>query len=92
MGKVSVNYGTSAIGVTGGVTDLTRRHVTAGSVPVPGSGVALEPTVSVNDQRDGFCEGNDGTCRARPAKGTEWCIGHLRSIQGVQRSNRELED
>lgn len=31
--------------------------------------------------RTGLCAGNDDTCGARRAKGTEYCIGHLRSIE-----------
>ena len=27
------------------------------------------------------CKGNEGTCKAHPAKGTDYCIGHLRSIE-----------
>lgn len=31
-------------------------------------------------QREGMCIGNDDTCGARRAKGTEYCAGHLRSL------------
>lgn len=29
----------------------------------------------------GLCAANDDTCMARPAKGTPYCAGHLRSIE-----------
>lgn len=31
--------------------------------------------------RSKLCIGNDDTCGARRAKGTEYCIGHLRSLE-----------
>lgn len=31
-------------------------------------------------ERAGKCIGNDDTCGARRAKGTEYCVGHMRSL------------
>lgn len=30
--------------------------------------------------REGRCKGNDNSCKAYAAKGTEYCAGHLRSL------------
>jgi hypothetical protein len=39
----------------------------------------FDPKSLLPPSRDGFCRENDDTCKARQAKGTDYCIGHLRS-------------
>ena len=39
--------------------------------------VPVKPRVDTS--RDGFCVAKENTCRARKAKGTDYCAGHLRS-------------
>ena len=34
-------------------------------------------------QRVGFCKGNDNTCKARPVKGGDLCVGHQRAADKV---------
>lgn len=44
-----------------------------GTAPAPASGIEFEGNLK--------CAANHGTCSAPRAKGTELCIGHLRSLQ-----------
>jgi hypothetical protein len=40
-----------------------------------------DPRVALKaKEREGKCIGNDDTCGARKAKGTDWCVGHMRSL------------
>ena len=78
MSQLAVSYGRNAVQANSGGIKPGVSVAATGAVASPGSGVSLE-TETVDDTRDGFCQGNDGTCRARAAKGTEWCVGHLRS-------------
>lgn len=41
-------------------------------------------------KREGKCIGNDNTCGARKAKGTEHCVGHLRGL-GLLETKTERE-
>lgn len=57
------------------------------------SNVRRFPNDEVVEARDGLCTANDDSCRARKAKGTEFCIGHLRSMEkqsGEQSEQDEL--
>jgi hypothetical protein len=41
----------------------------------------VDPRIALKaQQREGRCIGNDDTCGARKAKGTDWCVGHMRSL------------
>lgn len=80
MGRVGVNYGRVGVPVYGGPSGSNRLSAVGGARPVPGSGHSL-PTEHENP-REGFCRANDNTCGARKAKGTDLCIGHLRSSGG----------
>ena len=83
MSQLAVSYGSNAVPVNNGGVQPDMTRAAAGAVPSPGSGINLEPEIEqvfeIDPERIGFCQGNAGTCRARPAKGTEWCVGHLRS-------------
>lgn len=78
MSQLAISYGQNAVPAMSGSADSSRiKHATS-AVPAIGSGVNL-PTIS--DAISG-CHGVTKTgdsCNARPAKGTEWCVGHLRS-------------
>jgi len=78
--QVAISYGSNAVPVMGGDTSSTRvRHQNV-AVPSPGSGASL-PTKTIVDEHIG-CSGMTKLgepCRARPANGTSWCAGHLRS-------------
>jgi hypothetical protein len=39
----------------------------------------FDPRSLLPPSRDGFCRANEDSCKARQAKGTEFCYGHLRS-------------
>ena len=80
-----MTYGANAVPVMGGSADPTRRVAAAGARPAIGSGSGLAGPAPVEtavepDRR--HCAGitKQGIpCGAPPAKGTEWCAGHLRS-------------
>jgi hypothetical protein len=75
MKVLAVSYGKNAVGVNSkGVANTGRRSAPAGAVLAPGYSTAKK-----EPDRTGLCVGNDNTCGARQAKGTEWCAGHLRS-------------
>lgn len=41
----------------------------------------VDPRIALKArEREGKCLGNDDTCGARKAKGTDYCVGHLRSM------------
>lgn len=78
MSQLAVCYGPNAVPVMGGTTDSSRVKHQSAAVPAIGSGASLPtrtPTVAgcsgLNKQGD--------PCGARPAKGTDWCVGHLRA-------------
>ena len=74
MKVLAVSYGKNAVNVNSkGVPDTGRRSVPKGAVAVGGYTTTKKP------DRTGLCIGNDNSCGARQAKGTEWCAGHLRS-------------
>ena len=80
MKAIAVSYGTNAVPVMGGNVDSSRIKHQNSAVPMPGSGSAL-PTVTSIDEHIG-CAGVTKVgepCKARPANGTGWCAGHLRS-------------
>ncbi len=77
MKRIAVGYGKDAVSIyNGGVQDTSRRSVAVSAVPMPGANIVPAPA---KKDRSGLCMGNDDTCGARRAKGTEWCAGHLRS-------------
>lgn len=51
------------------------------SSEVPGS--RLAPPSGPYLGRGNFCAANDDTCEGRKAKGTDYCMGHLRSRGGA---------
>lgn len=57
------------------VTTAMPAHIQAGTSLAPFSGVAYER------DSDDFCRAKDNTCGARKAKGTDYCVGHLRSME-----------
>lgn len=80
MRQIAVSYGSNAIPVAGGSLDSSRIRFQNPAVPAIGSGSALS-TETVVDKYVG-CSGVTKVgepCKARPANGTEWCAGHLRS-------------
>jgi hypothetical protein len=82
MARVGLTYGTNAVPAGGGTTDSSRIRFQNAAVPMPGSGASLPTKAPVVEEHLG-CAGttkSGGNCKARPAKGTEWCIGHLRSM------------
>lgn len=56
------------------VTTAMPAHIQTGTSPAPFTGVDYERDT------DDFCRANDNTCRGRKAKGTDYCMGHLRSF------------
>lgn len=80
MRQIAVGYGSNAIPAMGGDMATGRTQHQVAAIPMPGSGAAL-PTETVVDKHVG-CAGMTKVgepCRARPANGTNWCAGHLRS-------------
>lgn len=80
MRQIAIGYGSNAIPATGGSLDSSRVQFQNPAVPAIGSGFALA-TETVIDKHIG-CSGMTKIgepCKARPARGTEWCAGHLRS-------------
>lgn len=78
MSQLAVSYGANAVPAMGGTTDSSRVKFQNAAVPAIGSGSSL-PTVP---EAVAGCYGTNKAgdpCGARPAKGTDWCIGHLRS-------------
>lgn len=77
MSQLAISYGSNAVPAMGGSADSSRiKHATS-AVPAIGSGVNL-PTVSDIEGCHGVTKHGE-SCNARPAKGTDWCVGHLRS-------------
>ncbi len=80
MRQIAISYGANAVPASGGVTDSSRIQHQSSAVPAIGSGAAL-PTETIVDTHIG-CSGMTKVgepCKARPARGTDWCVGHLRS-------------
>ena len=80
MKQIAVGYGANSVPVMGGTTDTSRVQHKGVAVLMPGSGAAL-PTKTSVDKHIG-CSGMTKVgepCKARPANGTNWCVGHLRS-------------
>lgn len=79
MRQIAVSYGSNAVPAMGGESSGRVQH-NGVAVLMPGSGTAL-PTKTVVDKHIG-CAGTTKIgepCKARPANGTNWCAGHLRS-------------
>lgn len=50
-----------------------------------------DPRVALKaKEREGKCIGNDNTCGARKAKGTDWCVGHMRSLGLLGEAKNEV--
>ena len=80
MRQIAVSYGANAIPAAGGSMDSSRIQHHNAVVPAIGSGYGLA-TETVVDKHIG-CSGITKVgepCKARPAQGTDWCVGHLRS-------------
>lgn len=80
MRRIAVSYGSNAVPVMGGTVNPNRVQHQSAAVPMPGSGMNL-PTETPVEKYVG-CSGITKfgePCKARTAKGTEWCVGHLRS-------------
>ncbi len=48
---------------------------------------SVNPYVPPVDERKGRCVSNEDTCKGFRAKGTQHCMGHLRSIAKEQKAN-----
>lgn len=59
----------------------SRPYATADARPAPAGGMPY-----IGHTR---CMANDGTCQGIRAKGTEYCIGHLRSMAKEQLNESE---
>lgn len=82
MQRVIQSQGSQGVSVYANAVPTTSR-VQGGSVgvPVPGSGINLKSEAPVAE-REGLCtelSKSGALCSARQAKGTELCVGHLRS-------------
>jgi hypothetical protein len=78
VSQLAVSYGANAVPAMGGTTDSSRVRFQNAATPAIGSGSSLPTVVQVV----GGCADTNKAgepCGARPAKGTEWCVGHLRS-------------
>ena len=64
----------------GGTTDSSRIQFQNAAVPAIGSGfnLATETTIEKHVGCSGITKIGE-PCKARPARGTDWCVGHLRS-------------
>ena len=80
MSQLAVSYGTNAVPAMGGTTDSSRIKFQNSVVPAIGSGynLATETTVEKHIGCSGITKVGE-PCKARPARGTDWCAGHLRS-------------
>ena len=80
MSQLAVSYGANAVPAMSGTTDSSRIKFQNAAVPAIGSGFNLA-TETVIEKLVG-CSGITKIgepCKARPARGTDWCVGHLRS-------------
>lgn len=80
--RVIPSQGVNGVSVFSHAVPVTSR-VQGGftGVPMPGSGVNLRSESPVAE-REGLCvelSKSGALCSARQAKGTEMCVGHLRS-------------
>jgi hypothetical protein len=82
MQRVIPSQGVNGVSVFSNAVPASGRvrgnHI---GVPVPGSGINLKSEVPVVE-REGLCSElskSGALCSARQAKGTEMCVGHLRS-------------
>ena len=48
--------------------------------PRPGCALAPPGGMPYEDPAKPHCIGNNETCKAFPAKGTVWCVGHLKAL------------
>ena len=80
MSQLAVSYGINAIPAMGGTTDSSRIQFQNAAVPAIGSGfnLATETTIEKHVGCSGITKIGE-PCKARPARGTDWCVGHLRS-------------
>lgn len=60
----------------------TRLEGTNDSQPAPPGGMAYEG-------RGPKCMGNNDTCNANKAKGTDWCVGHLKALDKEAKTRDE---
>jgi hypothetical protein len=52
----------------------------------------VDPRIAMKaKEREGKCIGNENTCGARKAKGTDYCVGHMRSL-GLLETKAEVTD
>lgn len=65
-------YGTPAAGTSSRLSTPTSR-------PAPWSGIEYV------SPREGKCGAKDDTCEGPRAKGTDFCIGHLRAVEKAAR-------
>lgn len=84
MKQIAVGYGKNAVPLHNNAAKQDNRITVArGAVPMAGSAPAPTPAPIETEpeipSRGNLCCGNNDTCGARRAKGTEWCVGHLRS-------------
>jgi len=81
--------GTERYGAVHGteVSQILPSYVQAGTEPAPPSGVAPKSRL---DHCTGFTERGKG-CTAPKAKGTEYCVGHLRKF-GMLEKKEEIQE
>ena len=84
MKHIAVGYGQNAVPLHHNAAKQDNRvSVARGAIRMAGSAPAPIPDPVIEDteisSRGNLCVGNNDTCGARRAKGTEWCVGHLRS-------------
>ncbi len=80
MSQLAISYGANAVPAMGGTTDSSRIQFQNSVVPAIGSGFNL--TIETVVEKHVGCSGMTKVgepCKARPARGTDWCVGHLRS-------------
>jgi hypothetical protein len=58
----------------------THLQGSKGAKLLPFSGIPFDDGSDALAAREGFCVGNDNTCRARKAGGTDLCHGHGRRV------------
>jgi len=56
------------------------------------SGSRIAPPSAPYVGRGNKCSGNEDTCEGMRAKGTEFCMGHLRSVKKVSVETKAVDD
>lgn len=77
MSDVEVELVFSAVGEPAGETAIENN--TQGVSELADSYMPYVPPPSLRPRDPSLCHGNEYTCGARKANGTEFCAGHLRS-------------